>query len=82
MRKPTKDGHVTSLEAYDANGEMIIQFFGKRHEGEVERDDWRFLAENLPRVPNRTRPEEQFRCSVPGFSRASSRAGSVLWCSG
>ena len=51
MRKPTKDGHVTSLEAYDADGEMIIQFFGKRQEGEGERADWRFLAENLPRIP-------------------------------
>ena len=51
VRKPTKDGHVTSIEAYDANSEMIIQFFGKRHEGEAERDDWRFLAENLPRGP-------------------------------
>jgi putative hemin transport protein len=54
VRKPTKDGHVTSLEAYDANGGMIIQFFGKRHEGEGEREDWRFLAENLPRIPNPT----------------------------
>lgn len=51
VRKPTKDGHVTSIEAYDANNEMIIQFFGKRHEGETERDDWRLLAENLPRIP-------------------------------
>jgi putative hemin transport protein len=50
VRKPTKDGHVTSIEAYDANSQMIIQFFGQRHEGETERDDWRFLAENLPRV--------------------------------
>ena len=50
VRKPTKDGHVTSVEAYDADGEMIIQFFGKRHEGEDEREDWRFLAENLPRA--------------------------------
>ncbi|BCG72895.1 hemin-degrading factor [Mesorhizobium sp. 113-1-2] len=54
VRKPTKDGHVTSLEVYAANGEMIIQFFGKRHEGESERDDWRFLAENLPRIPSPT----------------------------
>ncbi|QKC90174.1 hemin-degrading factor [Mesorhizobium sp. NZP2234] len=54
VRKPTKDGHVTSLEVYAADGEMIIQFFGKRHEGESERDDWRFLAENLPRIPNPT----------------------------
>ncbi len=51
VRKPTKDGHVTSIEAYDAANELIIQFFGQRHEGETERDDWRFLAENLPRVP-------------------------------
>ena len=51
VRKPTSDGHVTSLEAYDAHGNMIIQFFGKRHEGEDERGDWRFLAEHLPRIP-------------------------------
>ena len=51
VRKPTKDGHVTSIEAYDANNELIIQFFGQRHEGETERDDWRLLAENLPRIP-------------------------------
>ncbi|MEP6563936.1 MAG: hemin-degrading factor [Mesorhizobium sp.] len=54
VRKPTKDGHVTSLEVYGADGKMIIQFFGKRHEGQGERDDWRFLAENLPRIPNPT----------------------------
>lgn len=51
VRKPTRDGHVTSIEAYDAEGAMIIQFFGKRHEGEGEREDWRFLAEGLPRIP-------------------------------
>jgi putative hemin transport protein len=51
VRKPTADGHVTSVEAYGADGELIIQFFGQRHEGESERDDWRFLAENLPRIP-------------------------------
>ncbi len=50
VRKPTKDGYVTSLEAYDEAGRMIIQFFGKRHEGEGERADWRALAENLPRA--------------------------------
>ncbi|QND54860.1 hemin-degrading factor (plasmid) [Phyllobacterium sp. 628] len=50
VRKPTKDGHVTSLEAYGAEGEMIIQFFGKRYEGSGERDDWRQLIEGLPRI--------------------------------
>jgi putative hemin transport protein len=49
VRKPTSDGHVTSLEAYDANGEMIVQFFGKRLEGVAERPDWREIAESLPR---------------------------------
>lgn len=50
VRKPSKDGHITSVEAYDAKGELIIQFFGKRHEGHAERDDWRALVENLPRI--------------------------------
>lgn len=50
VRKPNTDGHVTSVEAYDANGEMIIQFFGKRKEGEGERESWRNLAENLQRA--------------------------------
>jgi len=54
VRKPTKDGHVTSIEAYDSAGEMIIQFFGKRHEGVDERSDWRLTAEKLPRVPQST----------------------------
>lgn len=51
VRKPATEGHVTSLEAYDKNGELIIQFFGKRKEGSLERDDWRSLVERLPRVP-------------------------------
>ncbi|MBB3309428.1 putative hemin transport protein [Rhizobium sp. BK196] len=50
VRKPTKDGHVTSLEAYDANGKMIIQFFGKRKEGSDENAEWRDILENLPRA--------------------------------
>jgi putative hemin transport protein len=49
VRKPTGEGHVTSLEAYDAAGRLIIQFFGERHEGEPELADWRALAEGLPR---------------------------------
>ena len=48
VRKPTKDGHVTSVELYDENRELIIQFFSKRHEGEVERGEWRSVVEQLP----------------------------------
>lgn len=50
VRKPTRDGHVTSLEAYGADRRMIIQFFGQRGEGGAERSDWRMLAEGLPRI--------------------------------
>jgi putative hemin transport protein len=48
VRKPTKDGHVTSVECYDEKGEMIIQFFGKRKEGNTEMAEWRALVEALP----------------------------------
>lgn len=54
VRKPTKDGHVTSIEAFDADGTMIIQFFGKRQEGVAERDMWRAIVEALPRLPRRS----------------------------
>ncbi|MBP1861237.1 hemin-degrading factor [Rhizobium herbae] len=50
VRKPTADGHVTSLEALDAKGEMVIQFFGKRKEGFAEREEWRTIMENLARL--------------------------------
>lgn len=49
VRKPTADGHVTSLEAYNAKGEMVIQYFGKRKEGVAEREEWRAIMENLTR---------------------------------
>ncbi|MDZ7824032.1 MAG: ChuX/HutX family heme-like substrate-binding protein [Ahrensia sp.] len=50
VRKPTDKGHVTSIEVYCAKGELIIQFFGKRIEGQDERQGWRMIIENLPRV--------------------------------
>jgi putative hemin transport protein len=57
VRKPTDNngvsGHVTSLEAYDADGDLIIQFFGKRIEGQDERPLWREIMESLPRVDGR-----------------------------
>lgn len=41
VKKPTKDGIVTSIETFDKNGNMIVQFFGKRKPGIPEREDWR-----------------------------------------
>ncbi|WP_208433889.1 hemin-degrading factor [Bartonella taylorii] len=48
VRKPTSDGYVSSLEVFDKNGEMIVQFFGMRKEGQKEREDWRSLLNSLP----------------------------------
>lgn len=53
VRKPTDKGHVTSVEAYDANGMLIAQFFGKRIEGQDERPIWRTIVEGLPRIDDR-----------------------------
>jgi len=50
VRKPTKDGIVSSMEVFDAKGDMIIQFFGERKEGRSELESWRKVLENLPRL--------------------------------
>ena len=44
VRKPTRDGVVTSLEIFDAGGRQIAWLFGKRKPGEAEREEWRALA--------------------------------------
>ncbi|GAA4784455.1 hemin-degrading factor [Olivibacter ginsenosidimutans] len=41
VKKPTAEGLVTSIEVYDAAGDLIVQFFGKRKPGIPEREDWR-----------------------------------------
>ncbi|MFZ4832939.1 hemin-degrading factor [Rouxiella sp. Mn2063] len=40
-RKPTKDGFVTSLEIFAADGSQIAQLFGQRTEGTHEQTQWR-----------------------------------------
>jgi len=47
VRKPTRDGIVTSVELFDAEGELIVTFFGKRKPGHAEDPAWRALAESL-----------------------------------
>lgn len=48
VRKPTTEGIVTSLEAYDTHGNLIVQLFGPRKPGIPELKAWRELAESLP----------------------------------
>ncbi len=50
VRKPTKDGIVTSLELFDEDGTVLAYLFGKRKEGRLENAAWRDLLGTLPRV--------------------------------
>lgn len=47
VRKPTDDGMVTALECYNAQGEQLIQLFGKRKPGTPELESWRELIADL-----------------------------------
>lgn len=49
-RKPTRDGMVTGVELFDAEGREIALLFGKRKPGIPELPEWRALAEDLPRA--------------------------------
>lgn len=51
VKKPTSDGTVTSVELFDREGEMVVQFFGARKPGKPERGDWRELVDRVFPVP-------------------------------
>ena len=46
-RKPTADGHVTSLELFAADGTQIAQLYGQRSEGNAEQAQWRAQVDTL-----------------------------------
>jgi putative hemin transport protein len=50
VEKPTADGVVTSVEAFDHDGELMAMFFGERKPGKPELAGWRELVAGLPRV--------------------------------
>lgn len=50
VEKPTADGVVTSVEAFDTHGELMAMFFGARKPGVPERQGWRELVRSLPRL--------------------------------
>lgn len=47
VRKPTSDGVVTALECFDAQGNQLIQVFGKRKPGIPELEAWRALVSRI-----------------------------------
>lgn len=48
VRKPTDRGQVTSVEAYDAKGTLIVQVFGIKEKG-LDAPRWVEVVEALPR---------------------------------
>jgi putative hemin transport protein len=48
VRKPTRDGDVTSLELFDKDGFCFAQLFGARKPGKPELQAWRDLLAALP----------------------------------
>jgi putative hemin transport protein len=50
VTKPTTDGVVTSVEAFDRDGGLMAMFFGARKPGIPEREEWRELVRKLPRM--------------------------------
>lgn len=46
-RKPTSDGHVTSVELFAKDGTQIAQLFGQRSEGHPEQAQWRTQVDRL-----------------------------------
>ncbi len=47
VNKPTKRGPAISVEAFDAQGSLILQLFGKRAETDTETRDWDALTKTL-----------------------------------
>lgn len=47
VKKPSVDGMITAVEAYNAKDELVIQFFGKRKPGIPELEIWRELVQAL-----------------------------------
>ncbi|TZF85959.1 hemin-degrading factor (plasmid) [Pedobacter sp. BS3] len=47
VKKPTSEGLVHSIEAFDEAGNIVIQYFGKRKPGIPESEGWRALLKNL-----------------------------------
>src|SRR4029434_3414330 len=44
VRKPTDDGMVTSIEAFDSRDRTILLMFGTRKPGQAELETWRALV--------------------------------------
>lgn len=47
VKKPTLDGEVTSIECFNKDRELMVQFFGLRKPGKPELEEWKALIQSL-----------------------------------
>ena len=47
VKKPTADGEVTSIECFNKDRELMVQFFGLRKPGKPELEEWKTLVKSL-----------------------------------
>lgn len=50
VRKPSRDGVITTLELYDTKGDNVAILCGQRDPGKPERDEWVALLAALPAI--------------------------------
>ncbi|WP_020532630.1 hemin-degrading factor [Flexithrix dorotheae] len=50
VTKPTSDGDVTSVECFDADKNLVVQFFGLRKPGQPELTEWKELVSALHKL--------------------------------
>lgn len=51
VTKPTKRGAAVSIEAFDAQGQAVVQVFGRRDETRDHRPEWNDIVASLPSLP-------------------------------
>ncbi|WP_034303585.1 hemin-degrading factor [Herbaspirillum sp. RV1423] len=50
VKRPAKDGVITSVEFYDAKGEQVVNFFSRRDRDKEESATWRSIVAGLTRT--------------------------------
>ncbi|MBR5940406.1 MAG: hemin-degrading factor [Neisseriaceae bacterium] len=47
VRRPTRDGFISSIEGFDETGETVLIMFGRRQEGEPEQSKWTEITQQI-----------------------------------
>lgn len=51
VRRPSEDGDITSLDAFNTAGELVLSLFGERKPGKTELPAWRDLLAQIETAP-------------------------------